>query len=316
MKYTIATGICGILSLFIAAESASAQGLMNEVPYEEKREIVTEDGWKLAATYYNIRSTEPEAGAQRSVVLLLPNDRGNRLNWEGQTGAAVKLRDNGYAVITLDPRKYGESQPPPNLRDPVKELRPLDYANILRYDLEAVKQFLFEEHQQKNLNMAKFAIVAPESLAPVAMGFTVRDWKKVPYQDAATLSTRTPRGQDVKALVLISPEVNLPQISGKSALLQLRQPAFDVAICTMTGAEDEAGMEASDLIHTYLTGNKEPASEDARMFYKQVYPKFGDRGTALIGRNDQLSADMLKFLNRHVMSKTIPWQDRRSRFER
>ncbi|MCA9041000.1 MAG: hypothetical protein KDA65_11680, partial [Planctomycetaceae bacterium] len=267
-------------------------------------------------TYYNTRFENPNGGQQLPVVVLLPGDRGNRLHWEGQNGFATTLRNKGYAVLTLDPRKHGESTPPENAGNLVKELRPVDYADILRYDLEAVKEFLYEEHQQKNLNMAKMAIIAPESLAPVAMGFTVRDWKKVPYKDGPSLATRTPRGQDVKALVLLSPEVNLPGISGKSALLQLRNPVYNVAICTMTGENDTKGVEASDLIFTYLTGNKEQKEGQTQMFYKQVYPKFGDRGPQLISRNDQLSSDIVKFLNRHVQQQTIPWQDRRSRFER
>ncbi|QDU78645.1 hypothetical protein Pla110_03490 [Polystyrenella longa] len=309
-------GLSIAFSLSLAFFYMATPVFADDVPFEEARTFTTEDGWTLKGTYYNMRFDDPNEGVQRPVVLLLPGDRGNRLHWEGQAGFASTLRNSGYAVLTLDPRKYGESTPPANVKNVVKEMRPADYADVLRYDLEAVKLFLFEEHQQKNLNMAKLAIIAPESLAPVAMGFTVRDWKKVPYRDAATLDSRTPRGQDVKALVVISPEVNLPGISGKSALLQLRRPFYDVAIMTVAGDNDKTGKESSDLIYTYLTGNKESDKDDMRMFYKKIYPKYGDRGTELISRNQQMATDILEFLNSHVLKKSIPWQDRRSRFER
>ncbi|MEZ6045876.1 MAG: hypothetical protein R3C11_09935 [Planctomycetaceae bacterium] len=314
MKYRLLTNCALSLCFLLTITPLHAQGINNSVHFNENRVLTTEDGWQLQATYYNTRYEDPGVGSRVPVVLLLPGDRGNRLHWEGQTGFATKLQEQGFAVITLDPRKYGESKPPEGLRNVTKDLKPNDYASILKYDLEAVKEFLFEEHQQRNLNMAKMAIVAPESLAPVALGFTVRDWKKIPYKDGPSLATRTPRGQDVKAVAVISPKVNLPGISGKSAVLHC-QPVFEVAICTMAGENDSDGKRESDLIYTYLTGSKKPEGEST-MFYNQIYSKFGDRGTELVSRNAVLTKDLMVFLDRHVKQLNIPWQDRRSKFER
>ena len=41
-------------------------------------------------------------------------------------------------------------------------LRAGDYVNMVRFDLEAVKAFIFEEHQKEQLNMAKTAIAAAD----------------------------------------------------------------------------------------------------------------------------------------------------------
>src|SRR5690606_10555327 len=116
--------------------------------------------------------------------ILLHGKGGDRLVWEqkgaGATGKsfAAVLQDQGYAVVSVDLRKHGESK-----REDDKELRPDDYRAMVG-DLEAVKKFLLAEHQEKKLNINKLGIIAADDMAPVAVTFAQIDWQKKPYDDA------------------------------------------------------------------------------------------------------------------------------------
>src|SRR5690606_1715727 len=104
----------------------------------------------------------------------------------------------GLAVVTVDMRKHGESKTSPAGRTETV-MRHEDYQHMWQGDLEAVKQFLMEEHKQRKLNVNKLAIIAAGEMAPIAARFTVFDWSKPPYDDAPIPRERTPRGQDVRA---------------------------------------------------------------------------------------------------------------------
>jgi hypothetical protein len=105
--------------------------------------------------------------------------------------------------VTVDLRKHGESK---TADEQDSTLRPNDYA-AMRGDLQAVKNFLLAEHQEKKLNISKLGIIAADDMCPVAATFTQDDWLIPPYDDAPVTdpAARTPRGQDVRALVLLSP---------------------------------------------------------------------------------------------------------------
>lgn len=279
--------------------------------------LLTEDGWKIEISYYNKNADDGNKGEKTPVVILLPGDKGNRLNWEGSSGFANDLYRQGYAVVTVDPRKFGKSTPPVNSRKTVKKLVARDYANIVQYDLEAVKGFLFEQHQQKKINMAKLAIIAPESMAPIATAYAVRDWKKPPHKDAAVFEHRTPRGQDVKALVLISPTMNLGGFPGNRAINEIKQPAFEVAVGLYAGKNDSAGVKQVDKMYRLLTGNIKPDETRVSLYTKEIFPSLGQRGTELLKRNNGIMENKIsEFLRTQMGQLKIEWRDRRTRYER
>ena len=65
-----------------------------------------------------------------------------------------------------------------------------DFRGMAYLDLEAVKDFLYQEHQAKRLNMRKTAIVAAEMSCLVAAVFAYLDWMKKPHSDAPNLAAR------------------------------------------------------------------------------------------------------------------------------
>lgn len=269
--------------------------------------VTTSDGWQISLTYY-----QSTLGKKASVVVLLHGEGENRLVW--QNGFAQQLQKMGYCVAAVDLRRHGQSANAPGETGAAAasrgSLSANDYQAMAASDLEAVKDFLLAQHQKGLLNVRKMAIVASEMSAPVAISYATLDWAKRPYPDAADLASRTPRGQDIRAVALLSPDENLPGLPTGRALLTLRNPAFNIAFLLCYGSKDrKAGREVKQ-IYNKLTGI---AGNDDRMYSRPFANQL--QGTKLLGRGLKVEETIIGFLQKHVAQQDIPWRDRRSRLE-
>lgn len=295
------------LLLVLAAVPVFAQGTKTAKKVTTNEMVTTADGWQIPFTYY--KST---LGRDAPVVILLHMKGSNRNEWKSN-GVAEMLQDKGYAVVAMDLRQHGESKPVGGTPSGPDALKARDHQIMASAggELEAVKQFLYEEHQRENLNMAKLAIVAPGTSAPVAATWAANDWTKKPYNDAPTLASRTPRGQDVKALIFLSPETNVPGLQITRPLQFLRNAPIAFLILHGAVPEDERD---SKKMHQQLTGVS--GSQD-RVFIQGYGYKL--RGTDLLAADDPKAPPknlLLGFLEKHLKSQDIPWRDRRSRLVR
>ena len=269
--------------------------------------VATADGWNVAVTYY----AGLKLGRESPVVVLLHMKGGNRAVWNN--GFANQLVGEGYAVIAVDLRGHGETKPSnaalaasgQSKKD--VELKGGDYRAMVLQDLEAVKQFIFEEHEREHLNMRKMAIVAPETSAAVALNYALLDWLKRPYNDAPTPEQQTPRGQDVRALVLISPELNVPGMKMNDAIKALRTPEWGVSFLVSYGRNNEK--DKTEALELYSKLTHIPANKD-RMYLADYPVKL--RGTDLFGQELRLEANVITFLDNHLKQLSDPWRDRRS----
>jgi alpha-beta hydrolase superfamily lysophospholipase len=323
--------------------SALAQG-SKERPVEDFTLQSPADGWPLKVTYY--RSTE---GKEAAVVVLLHMRGQNRLVWTAPKGFAEQLQGKGFAVIAVDLRKHGQSKPgaedeSPKAADKSKkttsanDLRPADYQLMIR-DLDAVKKMIFEEHQKGVLNMRKMAIVAPEMSAAIALSFAAADWLKKPYNDAPTLAACTPRGQDVQAMIFLSPETSLPGVLAHQVIPTLKETPM--AAMVIVGKTNRADKEQAKKLFTQLGGDPEKSTATKaaasktnakdkdkdkdkekkvesetteRLQYYELPTSL--RGTDLIGKKLLVEEGMIKFLSDHVQNLKGPvyeWRDRQSR---
>jgi hypothetical protein len=203
--------------------------------------VLTSSGWPIHATYFEATPSSKEA----PVVILIPGAEGhdvkdarNRRVWEK---TATDLQRKGYAVVTVDLRKHGDSLPAgepansPNLRP-----APGDYELMAASDLEAVKEFLLAEHENGRLNVRKLGIVAVGSSAMVAAAFTIGDWLKKPFEDAPTPALKTPRGQDVRALMMISPKITVKGLNTTALLRNVKTLPVAVNILASSSDKQEA----------------------------------------------------------------------------
>ena len=300
----------------VTSEFLLAQGGGSNQASGEKQTIRSSDGWPIVFTYYKPES----AGENTPAVILLHKIKGNRLVWKS---FAKRLQTLGYAVFAVDLRKHGESKPaagaavssgkkkkkksPRNV-----DLKKQDYERMVTRDLEALKKFILAEHQAKKLNVRKMAIIAAQESAPIAIAFAYRDWKKRPHDDHAQLQLKTPRGQDVRALVLLSPNDKVPGISSGNAISYLKTRR--IAVFIAYGAEDSLDDDQSEKMFKKFAG----AKGNAQRMELHKYARVKFRGTDMLRLRSRikLQEQMLSFLNKHVKSPPAEWRDRRSRLSR
>jgi alpha-beta hydrolase superfamily lysophospholipase len=198
------------------------------------------DGHPLTITYYPVSEKMGNRQDSPVVVLLHGSDQKGRILWDKaapgrgeKSNFAQSLNEDGYAVVTVDLRKFGDSKGPGDMTN----IRPDDYEKMSASDMFAVKQFLYDEHQKKALNMNKMAIVAAGPMTPVALNFAAADAVMPPHDDAPVLENKTPRGQDVRAIVLLSPEMAAGRLNSTKALNVVKTPAAGIAMLIVAGAQ-------------------------------------------------------------------------------
>ncbi|MFM9961564.1 MAG: alpha/beta hydrolase [Planctomycetaceae bacterium] len=355
-----ATIVCCLILLacggLVAGSPVVAQE-KSEKSIEEKVIPSLADGLPLKATYY--KSSE---GKDAAVVLLLHMKGESRLVWSAPLpnmqppkSFAEQLQGKGFAVLAVDLRKHGQSKLGADTDDSKKaapadkskkavggtDLRPLDYQLMVR-DMDAIKRFIYEEHQKGHLNMRKMAIVAPGMSAAIGITFAAEDWRKVPWDDAANVAGRTPRGQDVQAMVFLSPEITLPGVAAHQVIPQFKAMGAPMAALILVGSSDKQGKEQALTLFKQLGGEpakaappkkaadpkkvakekekeKEKEAEKEvkeRLFYIELNAKIG--GTELLGKKLGVEDAVIGFLTDHVQTLKGPdydWRDRKSRLE-
>jgi alpha-beta hydrolase superfamily lysophospholipase len=224
-----------------------------------------------------------------------------------------RLQNQGYAVVSVDLRKHGESKGPDTTKQAEKpgDLKKKDYQSMVVGDLVAVKRFLYQEHQKERLNMRKTAIIGPGMGGSIALSFALYDWMRKPFPDADTLQKSTPRGQDIRALVLLSPEYSTPGLGPVSRSIKtLRDPEKKVASLVLSGSRDKLDKGAAQKISAML--NNVPKSE--KRSYSKTY-NTARRGTDLFIPSIDVEEQILAFLDLHLKQlggRYDVWRNRQS----
>lgn len=304
----LAVAITGLLVPAIA----SAQ--QNEAPRPQLLRSAT-DGSPVHITYYPAPEDRNPRGVMNApVVVLLHDAGGSRLVWDktsappGGKPFAEVLQSQGYAVISVDLRKHGESLP----EGTAPTLKVSDYSQMVLGDMVAVKRFIFDEHQRQRLNMNKMAIVAAGMSAPIAAAFAEADWRMPPYDDSPSPMSRTPRGQDVRALVLLSPDASAGKVNLSRSLKFLQTPAFGISFLIIVGSRDAQDRNQARNAYQIVSANRK---NESRTYLER--PNTNARGTDLLG-NPAAKAEIpiLNFLDKHLKKIDSEWRDRRSRLDR
>ena len=297
----------------VALVVALAPPVMAQQAGKEDRTLAgARDSWPIHVTYYPSRLKENAA-----VVVLLHMQNGSRLIWTRKGGLAEGLQKEGFAVIAADLRKHGQSKPTSGVKAAGKKkgggskLTRFDYQLMVTSDMEAIKKFIFSEHQKKRLNMRKLGVGAAGMSSPVAVVFAANDWSKKPHSDAPTVAARTPRGQDVRALVLLSPQGSLPGMTINRPMKFLKgKAAFLVCV-----GERRSRVPLADANRVY--NFLKPISDDPekRINWMNSFP-VQLQGTDLLGKQIGVENVVVGFLKRYVGDLKDPWTDRRSRANR
>lgn len=312
----IALVLCGSLGQLSVAQDKTAP------KKGESKMLTTKDGWNLAITYY--QSTREKDAA---VVVLVPGKNDNQAMWAAFAADLNKVHD--FAVITVDLRKQpkGKTTPPMNAVAAAKNpmVSKFDVEAMIALDLEQVKRFIYEEHQEKKLNMRRLALVGSDTSTAIVLQYAGYDWSKLPHDDAPTLAARTPKGQDVQAVVLLSPVDQLTGINLAPVLPQLKLAG--VACMQVYGTKNKKDVEVADKFYQALGGLKDKPKDDKEKekAAKQLLLPIDNavtKGIELLTKpvvvgNQQVPVSTLigGFLAKNIKEVEIEWRDRKSKLD-
>jgi len=209
-----------LLAIALGGSPATAQqpgGDAEETPQPEALQLKTADGVRLAVTYYPAKVTKTTKTKEIvPIILLHMRDR----DGSDFTELAKFLQEKGHAVVVPDLRGHGDSTEKivvgrsgnlTKLTLKAESMSRLEFANMVQFDMPRLKWFLVEKNNAGELNIERLCVVGAEMGAAVALHWTRLNWSLPPEGNKK-------QGQDVKALVLISPESNTPGLTLNSAL--------------------------------------------------------------------------------------------------
>lgn len=273
-----------------------------KVPPVETVTLETKDGVSLKCSWY-----AGTLGKEAVPIIMLHGAQGNRAMYDRM---ATILQLAGHAVAVPDLRGHGGSLTVIGRSDPIdpSTMRPQDYAAML-LDVEAVKKFLMEKNNKGELNIEMLTVIGADMGAALALRWAMQDWS---WPQLPALK----QGQDVKALVLLSPVRSFKGVNATEAL------AFPVirdrmSIMVAVGANDPASFrEAKRIYSGFERKRPEPAPEERvqkqTLFWIEVDTNL--QGVQLLDPRLGLEASIKRFIDLRLVAKKsdFPWQDRKS----
>ena len=305
------------LGLFVAAGQAQEGGAAggdtkSKPPVPVNLTLGTKDGIPLRATYY-----QPEDAGKETIPIILLH------GWKGQRGdyqtLATELQRQGHSCLVPDLRGHGESPLRVITADGPKtldadELRRPHFAAMVQ-DIEACKNFLLQKHNEGLLNIELLTIVAADMSTVAALNWVVHDWS---WQQLPGYK----QGQDVKALVMLSPDQSYGGYSSNPALrhplLQGRY-GYRLSLMLIAGSEDADGYREAQRLHNSLKRYYDgpPAEQQAQtqeLFL--ITPETSLEGTKLLtARSLKINELIGRFVHQRIAARRnlFPgWSERRS----
>jgi pimeloyl-ACP methyl ester carboxylesterase len=303
------------------ASTAAAQGGPAEAV-----SLTTKDGVQLQLTYF------PAAAAQRKIaaeakqatpVVLLHDHKEtqavfNSLAQQLQEFGGGQPKAPSFACVTVDLRGHGDS---------TKQLFPngsevdLDAARLSKqqlfasaaFDMEAVRGFLVGKNDAGELNLNKLCLVGAGMGANVAVNWALQDWTAPPLAIGK-------QGQDVKALVLISPRWSYSGLSFQGPM-RFRPLKENVAWQLIYGVEDSKVGADIKRIHKQLErfhpAPKDAAGQEASSLQIVAWPDSNLQGGVLLRQvGEPLEQQIVNFLVEQVAKTQQPWASRLDRLPR
>jgi len=295
------------LAISLAPAKADSPAKPKENPKPEDIELETRDGLQLQATYYGSIQ-----GKDTVPIIMLHGWKGSRADLEG---LALLMQARGHAVIVPDLRGHGASTKIKINGDlqniDQATMRRGDFDAMVTEDLERIKQFLIEKNNAGELNIEKLCIVGSEMGAIVAVNWAIRDWHWPALPSGK-------QGQDVKALVLISPPMNFRGISIAGTLDKIPLTG-DASVLIVVGDKNSTAMGETKRMYSKLNTFRPKLTTDAERADKQDLFLATLRGTTLQGVNilndktilPQLDGLVAQFIDLRLVKKKFPWAARK-----
>jgi pimeloyl-ACP methyl ester carboxylesterase len=293
--------------------TAFAQRFRAVPPKTSKLE--TQDGVKLSIKYYP-SSAEKDA----TPVVMLHDYKDTQgiftsLASRLQNPAKEDLHPS-FAVVTVDLRGHGDStqQSLPGGSTGVidaAKLKKDDFLAMSTFDVEAVRGFLVGENDSHRLNLNKLCVVGVGMGATVGVSWAARDWVAPPLLVGK-------QGQDVKALVLVSPQWKYHGVLMQHAM-KVRAMKQNAAWMLIWGGEDsDATTDARRIIKQLERFHPEPKSSQASRprSLQEIPIRASLQGSSLLSQvGKPLEDRIIEFLTQQVADQELPWSKRSNRLD-
>ncbi len=187
----------------------------DKLPPPKEVSFQTADGVEIAAVYYSPalgQGKETREAKESIPVLLLHEYGGSGADFKGL--AEFLQQQKRFAVLVPDLRGHGGSTMTKGGRElDHKKMPPKMCHGIYAKggDIDACKGFLMKENNQGRLNIDKLCLVGAGLGATLAMNWAVEDWRWPPVGGVK-------QGQDVKAIIMLSPPFNERSVNVNVAL--------------------------------------------------------------------------------------------------
>ena len=298
------------LIVFLMLASLTSCGWAQSDKKGSDRTLTTADGWPIHITYFKGQ------GKQSPVVVLVAAAEGPQ-NSQARTrkvwnNAALALNRAGFAVVTVDLRKHGDSMPAveKDQLEKLSKIQPRDYALMAGQDLETVKGFLVAEHEKEQLNIRKLGIASAGSSCIVSAAFAALDWGKAPWHDNRVMALRTPKGQDVRALLMLDPKSSVRGMRSADIFKNLADPRKGIAVNIYYNPGNSANKRSADTLFKYLK-LKNADDEDARKVIKSPKGKAYEGEGLLVGKfQTTIEKEIVTFFKKYVDGREDPWKSR------
>lgn len=272
--------------------SVLAQAPAKERPAPQDITLTTKDSVNLRATFY-----PGTKGRETVPVLMLHMRNGGRVDYQE---LALALQDAGHAVLVPDLRAHGDSTwTVNNLKiDPDKMDR--GQLALMELDVEACKSYLMDKNNAGELNIDKLCVIGAELGAMLAINWSAKDWAVPPLAVGK-------QGQDVKALVLLSPAWSM---NGYTIGPALKSPAIQKALhmYIIYGKKKTDAKRIEDSVKPFRGKGKKNEPKT----YFAVPMETTLEGTKLLTSPDlKMTERITNFIKEQVVPMTFPWKDRK-----
>jgi len=288
-----------------AGALAQATGPKPKIPAAEDVNFETKDGVNIRATYY------AGLAKKESIPVIMVH------GWEGARGEydalAKSLQDAGNSCLALDLRGHGQSTAQKLPDGSTKTLaadkfRPNELDAMI-LDIEAGKKFLMERNNRGELNINALCVIGSEFGGILALRWSALDLTAPPL-----LAYK--QGQDVKALVLLSP---LRAFKGLKIDEALAVPDIKrISMMIVSGKSDNKGGPEAKRLHSSLQTFHAKVGTDPEDIKKNqdlflVQPETSLQGTKLLGPGLPVIGNIGKFIELRLKNKLAehPWSDRK-----
>jgi len=253
--------------------------------------LTTRDGVQLAGTYL------PGGKGNTSVpVGLLHAYKGDRRDFRR---LALHLQAQGHAVILPDLRGHGASTRSTN--GTVLTPASVNFQAMATSDMEAIANLLVEKNNRQELNLDALCVVGAEMGAAVAIVWAAIDWSQ---------PVGAPWGQDVKALVLLSPKVAFRNLKLSDALRN-KAVTKELSLLILVGKENSRALaEAARLEAVFAAERRESARPEQRnLFFGRLATPL--QSTDLVADLELGVADSIaEFIDLRLVKQPFPWKAR------